>query len=302
MDKLELSNELLVNILGYMSIKKYPYNTRKQYGHTLKRIWDSNDELNRDSIRKILLSFKHQNQRAVLVLINRYCYEEGIDFRIILPKLTRAKRATINILSSEEVELIIRSAPYPYSLTLKCIFRIGAGLRVSEMIKLSWGHFKWVSWVKDKTQLGAVEIKHSKGDPRIVSVPVKLMEEIYGYARHKRVLNEFGIPTGGSLFSFGPDYKPSLRATNLAKWKDLYIRHSYDWFRHNILRLHCEKALGRKLKVHHLRHTRATQLYNDNNIPIEIIQKQLGHADINTTMGYTKIGNRKVFESMKGIN
>ena len=52
-------------------------------------------------------------------------------------------------------------------------------------------------------------------------------------------------------------------------------------------------------KIHSLRHSKATCLYEVEKVPVEKIQILLGHGSINTTMLYTKINSRSVFEMIK---
>lgn len=290
-----------------MLAKKYPYNTMRTYGYTIKKIFRENQFLNRNVVNKLLKEFKHQNQRAVLILINRYCYDNNIDFRMIIPSMVRQKnKITIKTMPVSEIDIMINSAPKPYDLMLKCIFKIGGGLRISEAIKLTWNNFKWAVWLNNMEDVGAVEIRDSKSDARLITVPKELMKEIYEYAKEKRVLNEFGIPIGGVLFSFNKcykgEYKKELRENNLEKWKVLYVQHSYNWFRYHILIQCCEKALGHPIRIHSLRHTRATQLYDEKGVPIEIIQRLLGHKELKTTMIYTQISNKNVYNAMKDVD
>ena len=289
-----------------MLAKKMPFNTFRTYGYTIKRIFKNHRVLNKQIINKLLKEFKHQNQRAVLVLIKKYCYDNDIDFKIIIPSVGRQKnKRTIKTIPISEIDIIIKAAPKPYDLMIKCIFKIGGGLRVSEAIKLCWGNFKWANWLKYRGN-GGVEIKNSKTGDRLITVPKALMEEVYEYAKKKRVLNEFGIPVGGMLFNFNKyyksEFKKELRQHNLEKWKDLYLQHAYHWFRHNILKKHCEKAVGHPIRIHSLRHTRATQLLNDKDVPIEVIQKLLGHKEITTTMVYAEVLNKHIFKAMEEID
>jgi len=297
---LELKVDLLNDILSWMVAKNYPHNTRRQYGYTLKWIWDNHGHLDKQTLKKINKKFKHQNQRAVLVLINSYCYEHNIDFRIILPRgVRRKKKHTIKVLPKADIELMIKSAPKPYDLVLKCVFRIGAGLRISEAIKLSWYHFKWPEWLQER-QEGKVTIRGSKGNDRLITVPKWLMEELYEYAKEENVLNEFGVPTGGIIFMFGNrDYKKQLRTIDLEQWKEEYIKYAYDWFRYNVIRKCCNKALGYNVNVHQLRHSRATHLLEEG-VKLEILQKLLGHQDIRMTMEYLEVSDKQMFEAMKG--
>jgi len=306
MEELELNNELLNSIRSWMLAKNYPYNTLRTYGYTLGKIFREHKVLNKEVVNKLLSEFKHQNQRAVLVLIRKYCYDNDIDFKIILPSVKRSKKSiTIKTVPLSEIDIMIASAPKPYDLMIKCIFKIGGGLRISEAIKLSWNHFRWSLWLKEGGN-GGVEIKKSKGDERFITVPEALMQELYDYAKQKSILNEFGIPVGGMLFDFDKHYtskfEEELKKYDIEKWKVKYIEHAYHWFRHNILQKYCEKALGHPVRIHSLRHTRATQLYDEKDIPIEIIQKLLGHKEITTTMIYTEVSNKKVFNAMKGID
>jgi len=188
---------------------------------------------------------------------------------------------------------------------LKCIFKIGGGLRISEAIRLGWHHFRWADWVKNKG-VGIVKIIDSKGDDRVINVPENIMQELYNYATEQERLNEFRLPIQGFVFNFdnsyGKPFKPKLKQYDLQQWKDLYVQHAYGYFTYHVLKKYCIPALGRKINIHALRHTRATQLYDDKDIPIEIIQKLLGHKEIQTTMIYTQITNKKVFEAMKDID
>lgn len=301
MENLELSSDLLNRLNDYMIAIGLAYKTRKEYGNTLKRIFKNYKSINSDVSRVLLKHFKHQNQRAVLILINKYCYDESIDFKLNIPSMTRQKKKiTIKTLSQAEIDLMIKSSPKPWDIMIKCIFKIGGGLRISEAIKLSWNHFFWADWLKNKG-LGAVLIKDSKGNDRIVPLPKTLMEELYELAKERELTNEFGIPRDDIIFPTTKNYRKKLRAYDIEQWKNEYVSHSYNWFRYNILKKHCEAALGHPIRIHSLRHSRATQLYDDN-VPIDIIQKLLGHKEITTTMIYADVSRKKVFDAMEKID
>lgn len=300
MDELELNRDLYFAIIDYASARGYSPNTLRNYSYSLKRLIKKNKVLNRDVLRKLLKQIKHQNQRAVLVLINNYCNYADIDFIIVIPRIKAKPRSLPKIVSIEEIKIMIESAPAPYDLMIRCIFGIGAGLRISEAIKISWNHVNWAEWLKTR-KYGIAVIKDSKGGKdRTTMIPKKLMEDLYEHAKSLNNLNEFMIPTGGMIFECGlKNYKPDLMVNNLKKWKEEALRHSYDWFRYNILEKHCEKALGHKVNIHQLRHRRATYLYEIEGVPIERIKDLLGHADIKTTLIYTEVSIKDTFEMMK---
>lgn len=297
MQELELNKDLYFRILDYATAKGYAPNTLKMYSYYLKRIIKKNPVLNRDVVRKILKKIKHQNERAVLVLINDYCYYSNVDFSIVIPKMKTKPRPLPKILSLGEVKVMVKSAPRPYDLMVRCIYN--SGLRISEGIKLSWNHINWIVWLKEK-KYGIATIKEAKGGKdRKTRIPPKLMKDLYNYAKELNILNEFKVPTGGMMFKCGlSDFKPDLLVTNRKKWKEEALTHAYDWFRYNIVKKHCEKALGHKINVHQLRHRFATYLY-ENGVPIERIQLLLGHADIRTTLIYTKVSLKDTFEMIE---
>ena len=300
MESLELNRDLFFKIMDYANSKDYAKNTIKTYSHYLKRIIQKNKVLDQDVLRKLLKQMKHQNQRATLVLINDYCFYSGIDFKIVIPKIKSKPRSLSKFVSVEEVKVMIDSVPKPYDLMLRCIFNIGAGLRISESIKLSWNHINWVDWLKEKGY-GVCHIKDAKGGKdRVNNIPQNLMQDLYDYAKELKILNEFGIPTGSMIFECGlTNYKPDLFINNREKWKEQALRHAYDWFRYNIVEKHCEKALGHKVNIHQLIHSKCTHLYEVEKLPIERIQKLRNHSDIKTTLIYTKVDIKDTFEMIK---
>ncbi|HDK42005.1 MAG TPA: hypothetical protein ENG87_01395 [Candidatus Pacearchaeota archaeon] len=207
-------------------------------------------------------------------------------------------RKNPEILSIDEIKKIISVAPKPYDMAIRCIFNMGAGLRVSEMLRLSWVHIRWTEWLKDKDNYGIAIIKQSKGEKdRVVNIPSKLMQDLFDYAKSKKIINEFNVPEGGVIFSFGiTNFRPNLRTEDLDKWKYEYLKHAYNKFRYNIIQKYCEPAINKKIKIHSLRHSRATYLYEVEKVPIERIQMLLGHSDIQTTMIYTKINPISTFD------
>ena len=305
MDELALTPELYNNLIDWMT-PKYSTSTVRQRKILLLSLFKKYKVLNRDTLKQMMKKFKHQYQKACLVMINNYCYDNNIDFNLTIPKIKRAPSKIPEILSEEEIKLMINSAPYPYDLVIRCIFNMGAGLRISEIIKLSWRNIRWVDWLHDKNNYGVAVLKMAKGDKeRVVNIPPNLMKDLYNYAKEKEVLNEFGIPTGGKIFYFSSqnNFKKRKRRLKIPvinnEWKLDYVNCAYDWFRYNIIQKYCEKALNKRIKVHSLRHSRATYLYTYEGVPIEKLQILLGHSSINTTMIYVKVDPKGIFDSIK---
>ena len=240
MEELALTNELGSNIVAWMQ-NKYAVTTQKQRRAYLKKLFLEHPILNQESLKKIMRKVKHQHQKACLVMINSYCYESNIPFSIKIPSVKKQDAKLPNILSSAEIELLIKATPKPYDLAIRCIFNFGAGLRISEIIKMKWDDIRWIDWLKNKDNYGVAVIKAGKGSKdRVVNIPKNLMHDLYEFAKEQDVLNEFRVPTGSSIFSFGTLSKKTTEKLQGLSSRDErlqaeYIQAKYNWFRYNIL-------------------------------------------------------------------
>lgn len=302
MEKLELNQELYNNIAAWMQ-PKFALTTQRQRLYFLRKIFKTYKYLDREILKTIIKTFKHQHQRAAICMINKYCEDNDIDFYLKVQSISKQDSKLPEILSPAEIKLMINATPKPYDLVIRCIFNMGAGLRVSEIIKMSWDHIRWIDWLSNQDNYGVALIKSGKGSKdRIVNIPTKLMKDLYAYAKEIDNLNEFRVPKPGLMFPFGGLSKKFIDRHGVdidKKWKADYVLHKYNWFRYNIVHKCCEKALNKKIKIHQLRHSRATYLYEYENVPIEKIQILLGHKSLNTTMLYTRVSARSVFEMLK---
>lgn len=302
MIELELNEDLLIKIIEYAKTKGLAYGTLRNYAFQLRYLFKKYKVLNRETILKILKKSNHPYQRAILSLINEYCFFANIDFKITIPKRRSLPRKIPQTLTIQEIKKMIEATPKPYNLMLRCIFGIGAGLRVQEIIKMSWNHFFWADWIKERGD-GAVLIKETKrGKNNINNVPAEIMRDLYDYAKEQNLLNEFSLPEKGVIFDFGiGEWNKTTFSYNKDLWKKQYIKHAYDWIRFNVIQKYCEKSIGRKIKIHWLRHSRATYLLEVEKIPLERISQLLGHSDLKTTMIYAKMNPETTLRMMKGV-
>jgi len=110
-------------------------------------------------------------------MINNFCFDKGLDFYLKVPKIKVKPRKTPEIYSLEEINIIINSVQYPYNLAIRCLFNMGAGLRISEIIKFSWNHIRWAEWINNKDNYGIAVIRSGKGSKdRVVNIPYKTYE------------------------------------------------------------------------------------------------------------------------------
>jgi len=60
-------------------------------------------------------------------------------------------------------------------------------------------------------------------------------------------------------------------------------------------------GINKELTTHTARHTFATTVTLENDVPIETVGKMLGHKDLRSTQKYAKITKRKISNNMKAL-
>jgi len=309
MDKIELTPDLRQDIIDYITNIDggvNSINTIRSYCNILDRMFDSYGALDAHTAKQMLKRWnKNTKIRAVMAKINEYFDYHDINYQIKIPKSKRNPRHIPDVISREELKDALETMPDVGKLIISCIFNIGAGLRISELINLKWNDISWENWSLENKTIN-VKIKNSKRNKdRIVPIPHFTTAELYEYAKETGKLNEDGLPTGGRIFDFGADtFKKQLKLLEPEIWDHEYVVHAYDFIRYNIINRYLGNINNKRITAHSLRHSRASELYNKYNIPIATIQKWLGHSDISTTMIYVHIateGDRKLMEQVGGI-
>lgn len=179
---------------------------------------------------------------------------------------------------------------YPTRLIVRLLY--GCGLRVSEPLNL---RVKDVILAESK-----LIIRGAKGGKdRFVSIPCSLVAELraqLAYARsvgEKDRLNRLPVALPGLLATKYPHWQFA------PKWAWLFPAHrpcehprtgeTVRWRCHeaNVQRAvrQAARPLGLDITPHHLRHSYATHCLNDRQNP-RAIQAAMGHASLETTMGY----------------
>ena len=77
---------------------------------------------------------------------------------------------------------------------------------------------------------------------------------------------------------------------------------SYDNYRRMIQPMLTANGIEKKMSTHNGRHTFATTVTLSNGVPMEIVQKMMGHADIKTTQIYAKVQESMVQGTVDGLN
>lgn len=173
-----------------------------------------------------------------------------------LPNVKREKKLPI-VLSKEEIESLIKVT---INVNHRLIIQIGysAGLRISEIINLKWQDIDF--------NRNTIHLKRAKGKKdRIVMLSQKVKEEL-------QKLNQKST----YVFITNRDGKYTQRTIQ------------------KIIETAAKKAgIKKKITPHTLRHSFATHLL-ENGTDIRYIRDLLGHANISTTLIYTKVSNKEI--------
>ena len=259
MDEIPLTDDLKKEIIDYITNIDEGVNSKNtlaSYCNILDRMFKSYDVLNRQTSKQMLKRWnKNTKIRAVLNKINEFLDYNDIDFTNKLPKTRRSPRHIPDIISREELKKVLETMPPIGRLIISCLFNIGAGLRISELINLEWKDIDWGSWsIENKTI--TVKIRNSKrGKDRIVPIPHFTTAELYQYAKDCDKLDEEGIPTGGKIFDFGSTkFKKKLKIIDKEQWEYEYVIHAYDFIRYNIINRYFKNIKNKHITAHSLRH------------------------------------------------
>lgn len=310
MQEIPLSDELRNDLMEYivsLDERITSINTIESYRNVINRIFKHYKILDKDTSKQMLKKWNKKTKiRAVFAKMNEYFDYNDIDYSIKLPRNPRQSRHIPDIINRKELKEIIDSMKNKEEkLIVSCLFNIGAGLRISELINLKWLDISWQDWTEENKTLDVKIRKSKRNNDRIVPIPHFTLAELYQYAKDIGVLNFNGIPNDGRIFDFGSDtYKKELRLLDPDRWKYEYTLYVYDSIRHNIINKYFKILKGRHITAHSLRHSRSSELYNVYKIPIAKIQQWLGHKDITTTMIYIHLANEediKIMEKVGGV-
>jgi site-specific recombinase XerD len=205
--------------------------------------------------------YSHSSQKQFLGSIKKFyseCFRRDIDLSVIYP--SRSPRTLPDILSLNEVKVLLNETKnMKHKAILTTIY--GLGLRISELINLK------ITDIDSDRMI--VSIRQAKGKKdRNVMLPDNLL----------KLLRTYFLEYNPKIYLF--------EGQNLSRYSASSIR--------KILIKSIKKTgITKKVKVHTLRHSFATHLL-ENGTDVRIIQKLLGHNNLNTTMLYTQVANTTI--------
>lgn len=250
-------------IIDELKLKGYSPKTTKTYIYYVDKFLQSKKTPREFLLNLINTGKSDETIRAACFSIKFYLRainkeSENIEELIKdVPNVKREKKLPI-VLSKEEIEKIIIVTK---NLNHRLIIQIGysAGLRVSEIINLKW---KDIDFDRE-----IIHLKLAKGKKdRIVMLSNKVKDS----------LKDLDINKEGYVFKTNRNKKYNIRTLQ------------------QILKNSAEKAkINKKVSPHTLRHSFATHLL-ERGTDIRYIRDLLGHADINTTLIYTKVSKKDI--------
>jgi integrase len=313
--KILLNAELMAAINKYLNSQGYAIWTIDKYRSGIKHLFDKFNYLDKQRC-KYILNRPNPNQKALLNLIIKAAAEHDIDIPTMNVSKTKTKpREPPRIVYSiDDVKNMIQHLKEDRAkLMFKCLFSIGAGIRISELIKMTWSSFNWKVWIKNPDEYGNFTIRKTKRTHTFsVPVPPELMQSLYAYGVAVKCPTEMfflgegigfkRVPKSDDfVFKFDinePDY--FYKKNEPDKWNKIYVQKVYNHIYYNILTKNLKDFLGHNLRLHALRHARATQLINEG-VDISIVSKLLGHRSITTTMIYLDMTSKQQANAIKGI-
>lgn len=199
----------------------------------------------------------------------------------------RKKQRIIRDISRDEIDLL-RNFLYRHSFKRGLIFDLlyQGALRRGEVPTIKLNSFKWMEWL-DKLESPCELIVLGKGDKeRVVLINPETAERIFNHYNAK-----YNFKNLDEIRAFANS--PSLLFTTEGKQIS-------EWYVWNVIHAGSQKALGRDVRTHELRHCRATELERIG-IPVRDIKNYLGHSSLATTEGYLHRSEKESIENIGRI-
>jgi|SRR3989344_2190627 len=248
-------HELIGKLIEEIKLRKYSFETGKNYVNTTKIFLDSKKDA-----RNFLLSYSTKSKSTMrnLYFALKFFYENVLNERFN-EKIPLAKKSIKlpEILSKEEIQKLFEFVKnYKHKLILALLYY--AGLRLSEVINLRWQDINF--------DRGIIHVKFAKGEhERIVFLHEKLKELLKYYPSQEGLVL---VSERGNKYN-----KRTIQ---------LIVKNS------------AEKArIKNEVHPHTLRHCFATHLL-EAGTDIRYIQHLLGHKNLQTTQIYTHIANKDI--------
>jgi len=304
-----LDNYLHNRCLEYIRRRGLAEKTKLMYEKELENIF-KNSILTQTLYNKIYS--KGNFYTSVLKLILNTCEHFDIPsykYKVIKP--IKKRKHNPQVWSEIDIIKMIENVE-EYGLLIACAYYIGAGLRFSSAIMLSWDNFMWEDWLEDKTKTGKCIIFAKGGKEKVLRVNPILMNRLYNLAKNNGKMFQ-GIP----YKNYADDKHLFINQSELdereAKYKkqnfenildsnkeqinakerakvDL-IKKKHDLVKYRLKKL--SKQFNKNIKFHSIRGSMATSLLKKG-FKLMTIKDQLMHESIATTEIYLNMENSDI--------
>ena len=262
--------KLLIKLSEELRLRGYTKDTKKTYTYHISKflLWTKHNNSKRISSKLIrdyflFLDTKKLDTNTIRLIRSslEFFTKNILNYNIELETLPRMKRKKQlpKTLTKPEIETVVNNIKNEkHKLMIEILY--SSGLRLSELINLKQNDIN--------PQNNTIHIKSGKGKKdRITILSQKTKNKLFDYILKSKFKTNYLFET---------------------QRKTKYTKKSIQ----NIL----EKAsnpLKKKVTPHMLRHSFATHLLEDG-IDIRIIQKLLGHSQLETTTVYTKVATNNL--------
>jgi integrase/recombinase XerD len=255
-----------------LAFAKYAKTTHDAYVRTarslLNHVGRPVEQIGREELRGFVEHLMKQGRSAswlkmhLAAIVFLFTRTLGRPTEVSFIKFPRQHSPLPTVLSLDEVARVLQALRRPIYQTIAMVL-YGAGLRIEEALSLEVGDVDGAR--------GVLRIRHGKGDrAREVKLSLVLYQALRAYWARER-------PSPPYLFALRltgrPPTQESVR-TALAAAAE-------------------EAGIKKPVRPHVLRHSYATHLL-DAGTDVRVIQSQLGHNSLQTTMRYTRVSTALV--------
>jgi len=306
---IQLDQELHNLCLEYARRRKLSEKTKILYENELDNIFKY-PVLTQTLYNKIYS--KGNYYTSVLKLILNTCEHFDISsckYKAIKP--IKKRKHNPQVWSESDVLKMIDNVE-TYGLLIACAYYIGAGLRFSSAIMLSWDNFIWENWIENKTKTGKCIVLAKGGKEKVLMVNPILMNRLYNLAVENRKTFQ-GIPYKNSI----EDKYLFIRQSELDKIENEYRKQNFENIldskkeqinvkerakvdlikkKHNLVKYRLKKLssqFNKNIKFHSIRGSCATNLLKKG-FKLLTIKDQLMHESISTTEIYLNLENSDI--------
>lgn len=295
-----------------MRLRHYSFKTEKAYLGWIKRFIKFHDfkhpkDMGKTEIEDFLgylannrkVSASTQTQ-ALCALMYLYKHILHIEIQNLDYGFSKKPKRLPTVISSIEANSIISQLSFKYKLI--CLLLYGAGLRISEALKL---RIKDIDFTNN-----TIFIFSGKGaKDRYTLLPQKVVPELKRQMEHSVKLHKKDVSEGFGLTSLPPSLLNKYKTAAIdTSWQYIFpssvrCHHPTDGymcrhhlhessFRKNLRQAVLNSGVTKRVTAHTFRHTFATLLLM-NGTDIRTLQELLGHSDIRTTEKYTHVVGEK---------